>query len=52
MPALNEVHVPTMAGHKTPDHYWTTVFHEVTHSADFGIRRNAEEAEHGRSKAT
>src|SRR5258706_15175409 len=52
IPALNEVHVPPMAGHKTPDLYWTTVFHELTHAADFRIRRNAEEAEHGRSKAT
>jgi antirestriction protein ArdC len=52
IPAANEVHVPPMAGHKTPDLYWATVWHECTHAADFKIRRNAEEAEHGRSKST
>lgn len=46
IPALNEVHVPPMSGHKTPDLYWTTVFHEITHAADWKVRRNAEEADH------
>jgi len=52
VPALNEVHVPPMKGHRTPDLYWSTVFHEVGHAADYGLRREADEAEHGRAKST
>jgi antirestriction protein ArdC len=52
IPSQNEVHVPPMAGHRTPDLYWSTTFHECGHAADFALRRQAEEAQHGRSKST
>jgi antirestriction protein ArdC len=31
-PATDEIHLPTLTGHRRPEHYYATAFHEAAHS--------------------
>jgi antirestriction protein ArdC len=39
-PATDEIHMPPMKGHKSPEHYYSTAFHEVSHSTGHESRLN------------
>jgi antirestriction protein ArdC len=37
-PAADEIHVPPVAGHLSPEHYYATAFHEAAHSTGHASR--------------
>lgn len=37
-PASDEIHVPSMDGHRSPEHYYATMFHEMGHSTGHSSR--------------
>ena len=39
-PAADEIHLPPIAGHRSPEHYYATAYHEAAHSTGHASRLN------------
>jgi len=39
-PAADEIHLPPMTGHRSPEHYYATAYHEAAHSTGHPSRLN------------
>jgi antirestriction protein ArdC len=39
-PAADEIHLPPIAGHRGPEHYYATAYHEAAHSTGHASRLN------------
>jgi antirestriction protein ArdC len=37
-PATDEIHLPPLSGHRSPEHYYATAFHEAAHSTGHASR--------------